>query len=144
MRFTKTTQQNSSIKIHETFKNNGFLPAIFSLWIALCFLPMIVFAQTTEAIQGKFRRTPLTKVANRYIVIFKGDFKADKVEETAMQLAKEHNGKVKGMLKHLIKGFIIEASESNAIGISEDSRVAYIEEDGSFIAVFRCVRPQRI
>ncbi|HEX8772544.1 MAG TPA: S8 family serine peptidase, partial [Pyrinomonadaceae bacterium] len=80
-------------------------------------------------------RTKEKKVANSYIVVLedwavglKGDTSA--APDIAANLATIYGGKVKHIYKHAISGFSIELSEADAVALSQDARVKYVEEDG--------------
>jgi aqualysin 1 len=75
------------------------------------------------------------KVENSYIVVLEdwavgqmGDNSAAK--DIADNLAAIYGGKVKHVYKHAVSGFSIELSEEQALALSEDVRVKYVEEDG--------------
>ncbi|HEX8137316.1 MAG TPA: S8 family peptidase [Pyrinomonadaceae bacterium] len=76
------------------------------------------------------------KVENSYIVVLEDWAVGEKGERSAAKdiadnLSAIYGGKVKHVYKHAVSGFSIEGlSEEQALALSEDARVAYVEEDG--------------
>ena len=85
--------------------------------------------------KGKFHRKGSARIANRYIVVFnewatgpEGDF--SQAAEAAEQLRAAFGGRIMRVYKHALNGYAAEMSEAEALAISDDPRVAYVEEDG--------------
>jgi subtilisin family serine protease len=101
--------------------------------IALCAM-IFVSGSVQGQNKDKFHKKD-KKVENSYIVVLEdwavgqmGENSAAK--EIADNLAAIYNGKVKHVYKHAVSGFSIELSEADALALSEDARVKYVEEDG--------------
>jgi subtilisin family serine protease len=52
----------------------------------------------------------------------------------ADDMARSYRGKVKNVYKHALNGFSVEMSEADAEAMSQDYRVAFVEEDGIMTA----------
>src|SRR5437660_3449482 len=80
-------------------------------------------------------------IREQYIVVLKDDIDGEKVSAVADELARAHHGSVMHVYKSAIKGFCIKIPEKEALALSGDSRVQYIEEDGMVTAKagFSCV-----
>jgi subtilisin family serine protease len=84
---------------------------------------------------GRFHRHPDKKIPNNYIVVLDQDASAQDANElqTASDadelILKTRTGRVKHVYAHALKGFAAEMSEEEAIELSKDPRVAYVEED---------------
>lgn len=78
------------------------------------------------ASQGKFR-SHNDKVPNEYIVVFKND--VSNVEATATELNGKHLGQLKHVYQDALKGFSTKMTETEALALSEESNVDYVEED---------------
>ena len=104
--------------------------------LAVAALCAMIFVSGSVQGQNKNKfRTKEKKVANSYIVVLedwavglKGESSA--APDIAANLATIYNGKVKHIYKHAISGFSIELSEADALALSQDARVKYVEEDG--------------
>src|SRR5215210_7633698 len=91
------------------------------------------------SVQGQNSKDKLRKkekrVENSYIVVLEDWAVGEMGERSAAKdiadnLAAIYNGKVKHVYKHAVSGFSIELSEADALALSEDARVKYVEEDG--------------
>jgi len=83
---------------------------------------------------GRFHRHPDKKIANSYIVVFDQDQTPDVDEQRVAAEAddvvlKTRTGRVKHVYAHALNGFSAEMSEDEAIALSNDPRVAFVEED---------------
>jgi subtilisin family serine protease len=85
----------------------------------------------------KFHRKGKAAIPNNYIVVFEewatgptGEFNQSK--EMADLMTSIYGGKAKHVYKHALRGFSAEMSEEAALALSEDPRVAYVEEDGVY------------
>jgi subtilisin family serine protease len=97
-------------------------------------------AANKQAAKGKLLRKGDKKIANQYIVVFNewatgpaGEFSQS--AQAAEQLTLAFGGRVKHVYKHALNGYAAEMSEAEALAISEDPRVAYVEEDGEMSLV---------
>jgi subtilisin family serine protease len=84
---------------------------------------------------GRFHRHQGKKIPNSYIVVFDQDPDPDGDDLKAAAdaddvILKTQTGRVKHVYAHAINGFSAEMSEDEAIALSDDPRVAYVEEDG--------------
>jgi subtilisin family serine protease len=75
------------------------------------------------------------KVENNYIVVLNNDVVGEQglysiAPYIADELALTHKGKLKHVYQNAINGFAVEMSPEDAERLSEDFRVAYVEEDG--------------
>ena len=102
------------------------------LLAGLCATFFISAPVRTEAKKDKLRRSK-NKVANSYIVVLN-----ENVGETGMfsiapyiasELSTTHKGKVKHVYQNALNGFAVDMSEADAEALSQDFRVAYVEED---------------
>ncbi len=75
-------------------------------------------------------------VANRYIVVLKeGDsFAAQSVESRAQSLVARFSGRHMRTYHSVFSGFLAEMDEAEAIRMSQDPGVEFVEEDGLFFA----------
>ena len=72
-------------------------------------------------------------VPGQYIVVLKDEApggEALHVPEVARTLSERHEGRVDFLYEHALRGFSVRMSEDRARELSEDPRVAYVEEDG--------------
>jgi aqualysin 1 len=102
--------------------------------VSLCAMTLMTGPVSGQNSKNKFR-TKANKVTNSYIVVledwavgFKGETSA--APDIAANLATIYNGKVKHVYKHAVSGFSIELTEDQALALSQDARVKYVEEDG--------------
>jgi subtilisin family serine protease len=101
--------------------------------VSLCAMTLITGPVSGQN-KNKFR-TKANKVTNSYIVVLedwavglKGETSA--APDIAANLATIYNGKVKHIYKHAVSGFSVEMTEDEALALSQDARVKYVEEDG--------------
>jgi subtilisin family serine protease len=98
---------------------NRLLPAVLALLIAL---PAVAGNKKAEIKKAK------KKIADQYIVVLEPRVEdPDAVADDIVKMAKGRKGHV---YKRALKGFSATLSEKEALKISEDPRVAYVEEDG--------------
>jgi subtilisin family serine protease len=98
---------------------------------------LMIFASVptrSEGQKGKIHKKA-NKIESSYIVMLddsvvgeKGDYSISAY--VADDLASRHHGKVKHIYKYAINGFSVEMSEADAEALSQDFRVALVEEDG--------------
>ena len=85
--------------------------------------------------QGRFLRHPGRNIQNSYIVVLDRDANPDTADEAAVAFEADQvvlgtaTGRVKHVYAHALNGFAAEMSEAEAIALSQDPRVAYVEED---------------
>jgi Subtilase family/Peptidase inhibitor I9 len=100
--------------------------------LAFCALALplhyVVFSQNKSPMPAaKFRR--LNKaIADQYIVVFKDDLAPSSLSSVANELTHRHGGQIKYIYEHALKGFALRASETQAMALSHDPRVAFVEE----------------
>ena len=101
----------------------------FPVLMALVALP--INAQDSK---GKFLKVP-NAVPNQYIVVFK-DAVVGSVDITplAHSLSRAHGGVPDHIYNHALKGFSIRIPESAARALSNNPRVAYVQEDSVVFA----------
>jgi uncharacterized protein (TIGR03437 family) len=89
--------------------------------------------------QSQDRESKIRKHANairgRYIVALKDEAAGPRGErslamETGDALTRAYGGSVDRVFKHALNGFSARMSEEEAVALSQDPRVAYVEEDG--------------
>jgi subtilisin family serine protease len=92
-----------------------------------------------ERLAAKLLRKGQDKIAGHYIVVFnewatgpEGQF--SQAAEMADFMRSVYGGKVNKVFKHALNGYAAEMTEDEAIALSEDSRVAFVEEDGVMYA----------
>ena len=83
--------------------------------------------------QVKLRRHP-NRIPNRYIVVLKDEAAGPRGEssqagEVGAALTQAYGGSIERVFKHALNGFSARISEAEAIALSQDPRVAYVEED---------------
>lgn len=108
---------------------------IFALLVlaGLCAALFVSTPVRTQAKKDKLRKSA-NKIENQYIVVLNDDVVGEKgmfsiAPYIASELAVNHKGKVKQVFQHALNGFAVEMTEEEAIALSEDFRVAYVEED---------------
>ncbi|MEQ1762474.1 MAG: protease inhibitor I9 family protein [Pyrinomonadaceae bacterium] len=106
----------------------NFLVAAIAVAI-ISVAPQTASAQKT----AKFRRSD-NGVANQYIVVLNDTYLDKAVAEPSVRsnseyLAYVYGGKVKDTFAAAIRGFVSEMSEAQAMKLSRDERVAYVEQD---------------
>ena len=70
-------------------------------------------------------------IAGQYIVVFKNDIPSS--TSVANELTQKHGGQIKYVYEHALKGFALQASEAEAVALSRDARVDYVEEAGEVV-----------
>ena len=91
----------------------------------------VVSSRNTSSLPvAKLRR--LNKpIAGQYIVVFRNDIPSS--TSLANELTQRHGGQIKYVYAHALKGFALQASEAQAMALSRDSRVDYVEEAGEVV-----------
>lgn len=113
--------------------------------IVLCgamIVPLTVEGQTGQAQEAKVTQEPKAKfiskgreaVPDQYIIALNddvagqlGDFSI--AQNLADLLVAIYGGKIKHIYKHAINGFSVQMTKAQATALSQDPRVAYVEED---------------
>ncbi|HZH91899.1 MAG TPA: S8 family peptidase [Pyrinomonadaceae bacterium] len=114
-----------------------FLALVVILALAgLTFMPSGAVSSTSSSAAVKTKLFKKEKpIPNEYIVVLK-DYAADPKGDHSLagyiadDMAGAHKGKVKKVYKHALHGFSVEMSEEDALALSEDPRVEFVEEDG--------------
>src|ERR1044072_5571485 len=116
----------------EGVKMKKFVTAV--VIAAMCAMMFI-----SGAVQGQNSKDKLRKkekrVENSYIVVLEDWAVGQQGENSAARdigdnLAAIYHGKVKHGYKNGVRGFSIEIAEADALALSQDARVKYVEEDG--------------
>lgn len=100
----------------------------------LCAIVFLSTPERTQAKKDKFRKSA-NKVENNYIVVLDEDVVGERghfsiAPYIASELAATHKGKLKHIYQNALNGFAVEMTEADAEALSQDFRVAYVEEDG--------------
>src|SRR5688572_23726774 len=109
--------------------------------LTLAVLCLMIFASTptrSQAKKDKFLRQE-KKIANSYIVVLDDSVVGEKgafsiAEYIATDMASSYRGKINHVYKDALNGFSVEMSEADAEALSQDFRVAYVEEDSIMTA----------
>jgi len=119
--------------------------SMLSLGMKLFLLTFVATATpwTVKPVRGQnqeqMAQTKLRKhanaIPNRYIVVLKDEAAGQRGErslasEVSVGLVRAYGGIVEGIYKHALNGFSTRMSEAQALALSQDPRVAYVEEDG--------------
>ena len=105
----------------------------FLVLAGLCATLVLTSPVRSSAKKDKLRKSQ-NKIENNYIVVLNDAV----VGETGLysiapyiaeEMALTHNGKLKHIYKNALNGFAVEMSAEEAERLSEDFRVAYVEED---------------
>jgi len=112
--------------------------AVFTALTFFCSLIFITGPVRSQGNKGKLLRKE-NKIKNSYIVVFDDAVVGEKGEYSiapymADDMANVYRGKVKQVYKHALNGFSVEMSEEDALKMSQDYRVKFVEEDGVMTA----------
>ena len=105
---------------------------LLSLLLAVGLTTAALLPLSTSGQKLKFKK-PKNGVPNRYIVVLNPKYVesfAPAIESEAAYLGAVYGGKVKKTYSSALRGFAAEMSEAAAVALSEDERVAYVEQDG--------------
>ena len=105
------------------------LIAVVLCALALPSLPVVSSHNKTPQPTVKLRRLQKA-IAGQYIVVLKNDQASSPV---ANELTQKHGGQIKYVYEHALKGFALQASEAQALTLSRDPRVEYVEEAGEVV-----------
>jgi len=155
-RNSQLTDKNQSLQTIKTIKQLGkfymrFFAIVFSI-AAFTFLPAqaqeqtiedtsIPQAEKQEIFNQDVKEKLITKgdkrIPGQYIVVFKdwaaGSLgKNSRAPKLSDEMATVYGGKVKSKYRHALNGYAAEMSEEEALAISQDERVAYVEQDQVF------------
>ncbi len=97
--------------------------------------------QREEAPKSKFLKAR-KKVANEYIIVFNEKVAAEQVLEIANELATRYNASIFRLYDSAVKGFAARMTERAALRLSEEPRVAYVEENDESDAIGFQDRPR--
>ncbi|MGH9971145.1 MAG: S8 family peptidase [Pyrinomonadaceae bacterium] len=108
-----------------------------AVFLAVAFLGLMIFASAPTRSQGqkqKFHRKA-NKIENHYIVVLDDAVVGEKGENSiapyiATEMASNYKGKVNHVYKYALNGFAVEMTEAEALTMSQDFRVKFVEEDG--------------
>jgi subtilisin family serine protease len=100
----------------------------------LCASFLVSSPARSQGRSNKLRGNP-NKIENSYIVVLDEDVIGGRgrfsiAPYVASELAATHRGNLKSVYQHAINGFAVEMSAEDAERLSQDFRVAYVEEDG--------------
>src|SRR5688500_5774485 len=104
--------------------------SLFALFLCTTVLFQTVESKNSEDKILKSER----RIPNRYIVVFEdwaaGELgESSNAEAVAEELAIVYGGKIDRVFKHAISGYVVEINEKQAVELSRDPRVKFIEED---------------
>ncbi len=131
--FCRSVETNGSMKRKLAHLFLLTLLALAALWAALPgFTPVRGQAQLA---QTKFRKHADAKaIANRYIVVLNDGAVNNFARDTAIaeigdSFAAAYGAQIERTYQHALNGYAMEMSEAQALALSQDPRVAYVEED---------------
>jgi subtilisin family serine protease len=96
--------------------------------VTLCALalPSLFVVSSQNSLPPTLKLRRLNKaIPGQYIVVLRNNLDASSV---ANDLTQRHGGQIKYVYEHALKGFALQASEAQAIALSRDARVDYVEE----------------
>jgi subtilisin family serine protease len=109
---------------------------VFALLIlaGLCAAVLLSSPPRSKAKNDKLRKNA-NKIENSYIVVLDESVVGERGRYSiapyiASELAGNHRGNLKHVYQHALNGFAVEMSAEDAERLSQDFRVAYVEEDG--------------
>jgi subtilisin family serine protease len=121
------------------FNSRSFSLAISLLLITANFVivglftPKLSSAQAPQQSSEKFRKH-VNAIARRYIVVLRDEAvssiaRDEAIVELGDSFAAAYGARIERTYTHALKGYAMEMSEAQALALSQDSRVAYVEED---------------
>jgi uncharacterized protein (TIGR03437 family) len=131
------------MKLNNTVFNSrkkGMITSLLLVALVVLAVGMIALgvtgAQVREQAPQKFHKHA-NAIANHYIVVLRDDtvnnFARDTaVAEIGQALAAAYSGQIERTYQHAFKGYAMEMTEAQALALSQDPRVAYVEEDGKY------------
>lgn len=108
-----------------------FLAVMLCVCVMLMYLTPSVFAASDTEAPNKIRKVS-KRIVGEYIVVLKESIGKPNIVTLADELVSTHGkgGKIINYYKHALKGFSVKLSEKEAIALSNDPNVDYIEENG--------------
>jgi serine protease len=106
----------------------------FLVLAALCITVLIASPARSQGNRNKLRKSS-HKIENNYIVVLNDDVVGPRglysiAPYVAAEMAGTHRGQLKHVYQNALNGFAVEMTAEEAERLSEDFRVAYVEEDG--------------
>ncbi|MFN2405733.1 MAG: S8 family peptidase [Pyrinomonadaceae bacterium] len=106
----------------------------FLVLAALCITVLIASPARSQGNRNKLRKNS-HKIENNYIVVLNDDVVGPRglysiAPYVAAEMAGTHRGQLKHVYQNALNGFAVEMTAEEAERLSEDFRVAYVEEDG--------------
>jgi subtilisin family serine protease len=107
---------------------------VLLIFIGLCTVVFLSPPAKTQGRNNKLRKNA-NKIENSYIVVLDESVVGERgrfsiAPYVAQEMAGTHQGEIQHVYQHALNGFSIKMSEQAAEALSNDFRVAYIEEDG--------------
>jgi subtilisin family serine protease len=102
----------------------------YTLLLIVCLLALVqqdALGQEANSV-ARFRKNE-GAIPNSYIVVFKESVPRARVDAFSTQLARAHGGTVGYTYRNALRGFSVEMSETQALALSRNSQVAFVEED---------------
>jgi subtilisin family serine protease len=108
------------------------------VFAGLCIAAVLSSPPAGKAKNDKMRKSA-NKIENSYIVVLDNNVIGEQgtfsiAPYVADELSNSYNGKLKHLYQNAINGFAVEMSPEMAERLSQDFRVAYVEEDGIMMA----------
>ena len=102
--------------------------------VAFAFPALVALSVHAQNSRGKFFQVP-NAIPNQYIVVFKdAAVGSSDITPLAQNLARAHGAVPDHIYNHALKGFSVRLPESAARALSNNPRVAYVEEDSVVFA----------
>jgi hypothetical protein len=105
-------------------------------FVTMALLSALLSAVPLSAGEGQVRRSP-NAVKNEYIVVLNDDTPRDSIPGIARQLAAQHGGSLQRVWQDALKGFFIRMNEGQALGLSHNPKVKYVEENAAMYSSSR-------
>src|SRR6185369_14257464 len=104
------------------------------LFVGLCTVAFLSSPPAGKAKNDKLRKNS-HKIENNYIVVLNESVVGERgrfsiAPYIAQEMVATHRGQLKHLYQHAINGFAVEMTPEEAEALSQDFRVAYVEEDG--------------
>ena len=104
------------------------------LFVGLCTAALLSSPPGSRAKNDKLRKNA-NRIENNYIVVLNDGVVGERgrfsiAPYVAQEMVATHRGQLKQLYQHAINGFAVEMSPEDAEALSQDFRVAYVEEDG--------------
>src|SRR5215217_57588 len=104
------------------------------LFVGLCTAALLSSPPAGRAKNDKLRKNA-HKIENNYIVVLNDEIVGERGQFSiapyvAQEMVATHRGQLKHLYQHAINGFAVEMTPEEAEALSQDFRVAYVEEDG--------------